>query len=197
MPSYIPAARTQFEKLSEQVKVLLWKRYTELTKNKWNLLKIYVPAVLFFILLMITYSVYDGIFSGDGLEPFFIPFAFWVFMQRFVVHVMHEKSNRIQESMKMMGLSETAYWISYFLSDGVVIGFTLSFLCCMFTVGGLFNGASFGSLLGLFFMFCLSSVPYMFFLSSFFDTWEGCVSAFVAINLSKFTFPLLFPPFFF
>ncbi len=179
--------RTEYEKLVEQVKLLLTKRYIESTKTKWTLLKVYLPAVLFFVLLRIIYSVFDGIFSGGALEPFFVPLAFWVFMQRFVVHVMHEKSNRLRESMKMMGLSETAYWISYFISDGIFIGFTLSFICCIFSAGGLFNGANFGRLLGLFFAFCLSVIPYLFFLTTFFNTWEGCVQAFLVINLSKYS----------
>lgn len=173
------------EKFVFQVKLLLWKRYCESTKSKWDLAKVVIPAVLFFVLIILIYSVFDGLFNNDGLEPFVVPFAFWIFMQRLLVHIMYEKSNRLQESMKMMGLSESAYWISYFISDGIILGFILSFLCCIFTVGGMFNGANFGVLLGLFFTFCLSAVPFCFFLSAFFDTPQTSGQALLAILLSK------------
>ncbi|RYH22364.1 ABC transporter permease [archaeon] len=161
--------KSMAHKLLFQIKLLLWKRYAESTKSKWDLLKVLLPAVLVFVLLILAYSVFD-FFADDGIEAFLVPFAFWIFMQRIVVHIMYEKSSKLQESMRMMGLSDFAYWTSYFISDGVILGFILSFLCCMFTVGGLFNDANFGVLLGLFFVFCLSAVPFCFFVCAFFDT---------------------------
>lgn len=157
------------EKLVFQIRLLIWKRYLESTKSKWDLLKVIIPAVLFFVLLILVYSVFD-FFADDGIEPFFVPLAFWIYIQRLVVHIMFEKSSRLQESMRMMGLSDFAYWISYFIADGVILGFFLSFLCTLFTVGGLFGGANFGTILGLLFVFCLSAVPFAFCICAFFDT---------------------------
>jgi len=178
------------EKFVYQVKLLLWKRYAESTKSKWDLLKVVIPAILFFILIILVYNVFTGLFNDGGLEPFLVPFAFWIFMQRLLVHIMYEKSNRLQESMKMMGLSESAYWVSYFLSDGVILGFAVSFICCLFTVGGMFNDANFGVILGFFFIFCLSSVTFCFFLSAFFDTAQTSGQALLAILLGN-TFLLI------
>ena len=161
--------KSVFAKLTFQIKLLLWKRYLESTKSKWDLMKVILPAVLFFVLLILLYSVFD-FFAAGGLEPFLVPLAFWIFMQRIVVQIMFEKSSRLQESMRMMGLSDFAYWTSYFISDGIILGFLLSFLCTLFTVGGLFNDANFGTILGLLFVFCLSAVPFSFFICSFFDT---------------------------
>jgi hypothetical protein len=48
---------------------------------------------------------------------------------------MNEKHTRVQEAMRMMGLQDIAYWVSYFLFDGVAIGLLLSFVCALFTVG--------------------------------------------------------------
>jgi hypothetical protein len=67
----------------------------------------------------------------------------------------------------------------------VVLGFILSFTCTIFTVGGLFNQASFGSILGLLFVFCLSAVPFAFFLTSFFDTPQTAGQATLAILVGK------------
>eukprot|EP01035_Chromulina_nebulosa_P032536 gene32536-43467_t len=174
------------EKLYFQIKLLLWKRYAESTKSKFDLLKLFLPAVLFFALLLLIYAVFDGLFDPDGVEPFLVPFAFWIFIQRVVVQIMYEKSTRLQESMRMMGLSDVAYWTSYFISDGVITGFVLSFLCTLFTTGGLFNNANFGTILGLLFVFCLSAVPFAFFLTAFFDTPQTSGQATLAILLGFF-----------
>jgi hypothetical protein len=157
------------EKLVFQIKLLLWKRYLESTKTPWDLLKVVAPAVLMFVLLILLYSVFD-FFAAGGLEPFLVPIAFWIYIQRLVVQIMFEKSSRLQESMRMMGLSDVAYWTSYFIADGAILGFFMSFLLTLFTVGGLFNGANFGAILGLLFVFCLSAVPFSFFICAFFDT---------------------------
>lgn len=97
------------EKLYFQIKLLLWKRYAESTKSKFDLLKLFLPAVLFFALLLLIYAVFDGLFDPDGVEPFLVPFAFWIFIQRVVVQIMYEKSTRLQESMRMMGRGKINY----------------------------------------------------------------------------------------
>jgi len=167
-----------------QVKLLLWKRYLESTKSKWDLLKVLLPAVLFFILMILLYAVFD-FFAAGAIEPFLVPLAFWIYIQRIVVQIMFEKSSRLQESMRMMGLSDVAYYTSYFISDGVILGFLLSFLVTLFTVGGLFNGANFGVILGFLFVFCLSAIPFAFFVCAFFDTPQTSGQATLGILFGK------------
>jgi ATP-binding cassette subfamily A (ABC1) protein 5 len=82
---------------------------------------------------------------------------------------MFEKKNNLQEAMRMMGLYDSAYWISYFISDGILLGFLLSFMCAIISIG-LFNNANFGLVLGMFFVYSLSAIPFGFFICSFFDT---------------------------
>jgi hypothetical protein len=183
-------ATPHHQQLAFQIKLLLWKRYLESTKNKWDLVKTVVPAVLFFVLLILLYSVMDIVAAG-ALEPFLVPLAFWIFVQRLVVQIMFEKSSRLQESMRMMGLSDFAYWVSYFISDGIILGFLLSLLCTIFTVGGLFNDANFGTILGLLFVFCLSAVPFAFFICSFFDTPQTSGQATIGILFGEFDMFLL------
>mmetsp|Transcript_6715 Transcript_6715/g.15361 ORF Transcript_6715/g.15361 Transcript_6715/m.15361 type:complete len:1436 (+) Transcript_6715:45-4352(+) len=180
-------------KLLFQIKLLLWKRYLESTKSKWDLLKVIIPALLIFALVILCYSQFT-FFSENMLEPFLVPFAFWIFIQRLVVHIMFEKSSRLQESMRMMGLSDLAYWTSYVISDGVVLGFLLSFLCTIFTVGGLFQGANFGVILGFLFVFCLAAVPFSFFLTAFFDTPQTSGQATLGVLLASYVmYIVIFP----
>ena len=77
----------------------------------------------------------------------------------------------------MMGLSDFAYWVSYFLTDGIILGFILSLVCTILTVGGLFNSGGFGAIFGLFLVFCLAAVPFGFFLTAFYDTPQSCGQA--------------------
>jgi ATP-binding cassette subfamily A (ABC1) protein 3 len=169
-----------------QIKLLLWKRYAESTKSKVELLKLLGPSVAFFVLMILIYNVIKGLFFPDGLEPFIVPLAFWIFMQRIVVQLMSEKSSRLQESMRMMGLYDIAYWTSYFISEGIITGFILSFTLTLFTVGGLFNAANFGVILGLMFVFCLSAVPFCFFLCAFFSTPQTSGQATLGVLLGSY-----------
>lgn len=93
----------------------------------------------------------------------------------------------------MMGLSDVAYWASYFIYDGIFLGFLVSFLCAIISVGGLFDDANFGVVLGIFFVFCLSATTFAFFLTAFFDTPQTSGQATLAILLGTiFRYLLLF-----
>ena len=187
-PAVDKVERTQAEQLFFQIKLLLWKRYLESTKSKWELLKVIIPCALFFLLLILFYNSFD-LFVKGALERFLVPMAFWIYIQRIVVQIMFEKSSRLQESMRMMGLSDLAYYTSYFISDGIVVGFVVSLFVSLFTVGGLFNNANFGIILGLLFVFCLSAVPFSFFLCAFFDTPQTIGQATVGILFGKLLVP--------
>ncbi len=158
------------KKVVQQIRLLLWKRYCETTKTKWDVAKIVLPAVVFFILMILLYESL-GVFHKGALELFLVPLAFWTFVQRIVVQIMHEKSSRLQESMRIMGLSDVAYWMSYFISDGIILGLILSLICAIFSAGGgLFNDTNFGVIWGFLLVYCLSAVPFAFFICAFFDT---------------------------
>lgn len=177
--------RTGFTKLLFQINLLLWKRYRETTKNRGEIFRVVFPPLLVFALLLLIYSLLS-IFHGGAIEPYFVPVGFWVFMQRIVVQIMYEKSSRLQESMRMMGLSDIAYWVSYFISEGIILGFSISILCTIMSAGGLFNNGNFGEVLGMLLVFCLSAVPFSFFITAFFDTPQSAGQATLAILMGRF-----------
>lgn len=108
---------------------------------------------------------------------------------------MFEKATRLQESMRMMGLSDTAYWISYFISDGIILGFIVSMFCCILSTYGLFNQGNFGEIFALLFLFCIAASPFGFFLCSFFDTPQTAGQVTLGILLGMlFCMSLLIPP---
>lgn len=152
-----------------QVLLLMWKRYREMAKNRLEIPRILASPIIFFVLIQLAYVTLPFLSDG-GVEPLLVPIAFFPFVQRIVIQVMYEKSSRLQEAMKMAGLRESAYYLSYFVTEGILIGFLVSFVASIISLGGLFNDANFGEILGFLFVFCLSVIPFCFFLCCFFDT---------------------------
>jgi len=193
-PLPLPPPRSYYRELISQVKLLMWKRYTESTKTRTELLKVVAPSILFFAFMILCYEAWPRLFTAGGLEPFLVPFAFWIFVQRLVVQIMHEKANKLQESMRMMGLHDVAYWVSYFLADGVLLGGFMSILCTIMTVGGMFNEGNFGEIFVLLFLFCLSVTAMSFALTAFFDTSQSSGQATLGILLGMFVvYVVIFP----
>lgn len=170
--------------LLSQVKLLLWKRYREVSKNKFEIVRILGPPILIFCLIHLAYVTLPLFFPG-GVEPFLVPFAFFLFVQRIMIQITYEKSNRLQEAMKMMGMMEPAYWISYFISEGIIIGFMMAFMSAVVAGGALFNDGNFGEVLGMLLVYCLSLVPFCFFLSVFFDTPQSAGQGALGIVIGK------------
>ena len=100
---------------------------------------------------------------------------------------MFEKSSRLQEAMRMMGLHDSAYWLSYFISDGIFLGGVLALLAAFTSIAGIFNGASFIIIFGFYFFFSLSSVCFNFFIAAFFDTPQTTGQAILGILVGFYT----------
>lgn len=178
-------AKWYFERMMHQTKLLAWKRYVEVKKSYWEFVRILGPPFLFFVLCHLAYATFD-FFSPGGVEPFLVPFAFFIFAQRIVLQIMYEKSNRLQEAMKMMGLLDSSYWLSYFLVEAIITGFVVSFMCAVISGGVLFNDGNFGEVLGFLFAYCLAVVPFCFFISCFFDTPQTAGQATLGVLLGKY-----------
>jgi hypothetical protein len=172
-------------KVVEQILLLLEKRKLEYLNQKIELVKYFVPPLFFFLFMILIYEVFTGTFFDGGIEDYVVPLAFWVYVQKNTVQIMYEKSTRLQEAMRMMGMSDVAYWTSYIISDGIIFGFVLSMLCAILSTYGLFNNGNFGAIFGLIWLFCISSLPFTFFLSAFFDTPQTTGQATLGILLGE------------
>jgi hypothetical protein len=69
----------------------------------------------------------------------------------------------------VQGLHMAVYWLSYFLVDGVITDLALALLCSLLALGGLFSAGSFFDIFALLFVFCISVLPFVFLLCSFFN----------------------------
>jgi hypothetical protein len=181
-------------RIVSQIKLLVWKRYVETTKNYFEFVRILGPPFIFFVLIHLAYATFD-FFSPGGVEPLLVPFAFFIFAQRIVLQIMYEKCNRLQEAMKMMGLLDASYWLSYFVAEAVITGVAIAFMCAVISGGTLFNHANFGDVFGFLIVYCLAIVPFCFFITCFFDTPQTAGQATLGILLGKkFYFPLYNKP---
>ena len=164
-----------------QVKLMMWKRNLELTNQKYEIYFYTLPPLMGILLLVLFYNTFEILESGS-LEAYIIPVSTWVFSLKVTVAIVHEKYTKLQESMKMMGLYEISYWISYFLYDGVIMGASLSFVAALLSLAHVFNG----NVIDVFFMYlfyCMSIVTFVFFISAFFDTPATASQAILAVNI--------------
>ncbi len=178
------SSKVYFLRVLSQIKLLLWKRFVEVNKSYWEYVRILGPPFIFFVLIHLCYKTFTFLASG-GIDPLLVPFAFFIFAQRIVLQLMYEKHNRLQEAMRMMGLLDVSYWISYFIAEGVITGFIVSLMCAIITGGALFNGASIGTVLGFLFLYTMAVVPFCFFLTCFFDTPQTAGQATLGVLLGK------------
>ena len=173
---------TDWRIVFSQVRLLCWKRYLEMTRNPTELGKLVGIPCLFFLLVILLYANMSSLFKY-GLIPygffevFLIPPAFWIVIQRCCVYVMHEKIHKLKESMQMMGLYETSYYISLFITEALMSGFVLSLVTSLFTLyPHFFNNAPYGDIFAVFFVNCLAAIPFALFLCYFMTDMVGAIS---------------------
>ena len=138
------------DKCIYQIGLLLNKRWCELRQNPTELAKMYIGPLFFFVLVILFYEQFSdlfkyGILAYGTFETYLIPPAFWIIIVKTVTYAMNEKSTKIKESMRMMGLLDLSYYIAMFLSEGVIGGLVLSMISSWFTFyPNFFNDAPYG-----------------------------------------------------
>lgn len=75
-----------------------------------------------------------GKYVLTGMLPFFLLLIYILPVYRLIQNLVGEKESRARESMKMMGLSDFSYWLSWF-SYYFVIVTIISVLCLAVTSG--------------------------------------------------------------
>ena len=155
--------------VQKQLGLLLWKSFTIKTRGlRTTAFYFGLPFVVFFM-IWILYETF-GIDSNGIIELLVAPFAFIMVLQLTCVSLVSEKSTRLRESMRMMGMREMPYWLSYLVADGIAMNLMLSLFLAAFSAAcSLFNGTGFGDMLFFFFSYGLSLTALAFALSSTLD----------------------------
>ena len=121
-----------------QLFLLCWKRVTENQRNTLSTSLYFGLPTGTLIVLKIMYGAFTGFdtFRSSGsLETFAAPLMFIIAVQMTSVSLVMEKSTRLLESCRMMGMKELPYWLSFAIVDAGLQGFLLSFL--MSSLGGI------------------------------------------------------------
>ena len=164
----------------QQLRLLLWKTTIEKRRSWSAIAPSVIPLSMCFLLIVIYEAIVPG-YKGK-IEQQFMPVALVIVIPTITTTVVAEKSTRLLESMKMMGLSEVAYFLNLLLVEGVLYGFFIGFLIACFAkipnawakdsdgnTAGLFDNANFGLVLITFWVYSIAAVPFGVFLSAFFD----------------------------
>jgi len=169
-----------------QLGLLLWKRYIEVTRNVGGTVLFFVlPSIGLLVMLLLYASFADPAFSNahssGTIEIMASPMLFIVTVQLTTSSLVLEKGQKLKESMRMMGLKEAPYWLSYIISDAFVLGFLLSILLTILSsVMGLYHNLGAGyhhgepqDFIGFFLLLFLSTfamTTMAFAISALFDT---------------------------
>jgi len=112
----------------------------------------------------------------------FLVIAFMWPFSRMVRNMVEEKEKKLAEGMKMMGLRNSAFWMSWVVT--YLVGFTLvCILVIVVSKGSLFKYSDGGLLFWFFFSFCLSLISLACLVTTFFSRAKtaGTLSPFVLL----------------
>jgi ATP-binding cassette subfamily A (ABC1) protein 3 len=129
----------------------------------------FVNATNFEITPMPTHAHIDDLFATvlSSLIGFLYALAFIWPVTKIVKQLVEEKENRIKEGMKMMGLSETALFLSH-LTTYIFVFAVIAILCMLVTLNTYENSDK-GFVFTFFFFYGLCIFFFCFMLSSFFS----------------------------
>lgn len=104
----------------------------------------------------------------SGLLPLFFLMAFLYPFSRFMRNLVLEKEEKIKEGMKIMGLSDTVYGMSWLITLGIQ-GVVTTVGILLVTRSSVFEFSTDTSIFLYFFCYFMSVVMFSFLLSTFFS----------------------------
>lgn len=115
---------------------------------------------------------------------FYLPFMFVYIMQQMCNMLVVEKSNKIKEAMKMMGLKASTYYLSWLITQvGMALISIIPIIALVFGVGLFGNSSAILIILCLFF-YMLGLINIGFLLSSFIDKPKTAAAVSALIQLA-------------
>ncbi|KAL3270830.1 hypothetical protein HHI36_021350 [Cryptolaemus montrouzieri] len=126
--------------------------------------------------------------------PLYMVTALSQFITYLLILIVGEKENKIKEGMKIMGLKDSVFWLSWFIIYAVFV-LIFSIVCCilLFTLS-VFQNTNFLLIFLLVLLFSLSIIMFGFMITPFFDKSRtaGILGNFIVIIMSLFYFIQVF-----
>jgi len=104
----------------------------------------------------------------EGMLPFFMLLMYILPVYRLISNIVSEKETKARESMKMMGLTDSSYWLSWFCYYFIVVTI-ISVLCLIILAPTVFKHSTKGIIFLYFWVYGLSLFGFCLLLQSFFS----------------------------
>ncbi|KAK7058691.1 ATP-binding cassette sub- A member 5 [Halocaridina rubra] len=130
-----------------------------------------------------------GTVALRSIIPLYMVFAWAQFIVYMLMLVVEEKEKKIKESMKMMGLRDSVYWLSWFSIYGTYVLILAIISILILPLGKVLEHANVFLLFILFILYGCSSIMFSFMLTPFFN--KAKVAG-IAGNLIQVLFSLLY-----
>uniref|UniRef100_A0AAR5Q584 ABC transporter domain-containing protein n=1 Tax=Dendroctonus ponderosae TaxID=77166 RepID=A0AAR5Q584_DENPD len=103
------------------------------------------------------------------LIPLYTVIALSQFITYLLILIVGEKEQKIKEGMRIMGLYDSVFWLSWFIIYAIFV-LLLTIICCTLLFAlNIFTNTCFIMVFMLIFMYCLSIIMFGFMLTPFFD----------------------------
>nr|QAA95900.1 ATP-binding cassette sub-family A member 4 [Diaphorina citri] len=141
-----------------------------------------------------------GAYTGDwllGLRliiPIYIVMSLSQFLTYLILGIVGEKESKLKEGMKIMGLRDPAYWLSWFIVYAAIVTFHSSLAAFLLSWLKVFQHTNIVILYLLLISYSFSLIMFSFFLTPFFDkaASAGIVASFVVSIVSLLYFLQIF-----
>ncbi|KAK7864713.1 hypothetical protein R5R35_010965 [Gryllus longicercus] len=110
--------------------------------------------------------------------------TFWIGL--FVIVPMEERVSSSRQLQYMAGVNVPTYWLTLYTSDLLLhLGLSSVLIIAIGCIDhlGVFSSLELGALFGIFVLYGVSAIPFSYFASFWKDTWAGCYSILVIVNI--------------
>lgn len=130
--------------------------------------------------------------SGLSLTvPIYMVLSFAPYITILLVNLVDEKEKKQKELLRIMGMYDTAYWLSWFLTYAIIMFFACIIINAIAVPTGIFDNSNFLVMLIVFYLFSLSLIMFAFMLTPLF---KKSMTAGVVANLTTILFGVLIIP---
>ncbi|EDO32070.1 predicted protein, partial [Nematostella vectensis] len=109
--------------------------------------------------------------SLQGIQtivPIYMVLAFSPYITILVINLVREKQEKHKELMRIMGMVDTAYWLSWFLTYAIVVLIACLIMVTVSVIAGFFGESNYLVLLIVFYLYGLSIIMLSFMMSPLF-----------------------------
>lgn len=133
-------------------------------------------------------------FTGFAITAsIYMVLAFTPYIVILLINLVLEKEKKLKDLMRIMGMSDIAYWLSWCVTYGVVLLVASLILNAILVPAGRLGGSNYALMVILFFLYGLSIIMLAFFLSPFFKVAKtaGVVVSILSPVLGCIAIPLI------